>query len=451
MKSIYFVIIFILLTGYSSNILTINSEIKMDLKQEITIKPNVNPKNVILMIGDGMGYEQVKLARWVEVGKTGNLTMDTFPHKFSSDTNNLAGFLTDSAAGATAIATGSRTYNSKISQCWDGSNLKTIVEIAQELGLSTGIVTTTTIVHATPAAFAAHDYTRYNEENIALQLINSGVDVFFGGGEARFYGKETLIANAGYSIVTTKSQMDSATGKVWGFFASGHLEYEQNRLSYEPSIKDMTDKAIELLSANPNGFFLMVEGGKIDYAGHAHNQVNAALETIAFDKAVNSAYNFAKNDKNTLVLVTADHETGGLSVVGDTLSGPLPSTGNTESVNKTARINRANQINVDWHADYHTAINVPLFGYGSLSNDYINGSLLKNTDVFRMVRSHIDLTSSSSVSKCLSTAPYWESDLMKGDQTQFKIDVGINKDETVSFGAAIGGAFQTISLVTDDL
>lgn len=413
------------------------------------ISDNLSPsqggaKNVILMIGDGMGHEQIKLARWTEVGVQGKLAMEKLPIKLNVSTNNLDNFLTDSAASATAYATGSKTDNDRISKCNDGSNLKTITEIAQELGLKTGLVTTTRITHATPAAFGSHENSRNNVASIASQLVDSSIDAILGGGARDFdTSQQTTITYNGYNYIITNSELNSTSGKTWGLFANSHMNYESFKSPSEPTILEMTQKAIELLE-NANGFFLMVEGGRIDHAGHASDLINNALETINFDEAVNYAYEFAKLDGNTIVIVTADHETGGMEVLSENLSSPLPASGNNRAQNVTARTLRAGEINVSWLTSYHTSINVPFYAYGLPSAPSSN--VIENTEVFTIMKDYIDPINTIAISpncqKIVTNPVFWTTGIHVGDLVKYRI-TELNFD--VDIGVVINN---TIELVT---
>ncbi|MHA1906354.1 MAG: alkaline phosphatase [Candidatus Thorarchaeota archaeon] len=344
------------------------------------------PLSVILMIGDGMGYEHVKIAKWVEVGKNANLTMETLPYSYSVTTHSADAQITDSAAAATAYATGVKTNNNWVSIAPNGTELQTILEMAQINGKSTGVITTTTIQHATPAAFMTHVESRGDSSVITQQIIESaGVDVLMGGGSAFFseYQIEFMVAN-GYSLAEDKSTLEGITsGKVLGLFSEGQMYYEQERdINLTPSIWEMTDKSLELLSQDSDGFFLMVEGGRIDHGGHDNSKVDVVLETIAFDNAIEVALRFVEEHSDTILIVTADHETGGLMITSDSLNGVLPSTENTEMENRNIRIERANNINVTWNADYHTDSNVPLFIYGDAFEHYSIADVIDNVQLF---------------------------------------------------------------------
>ncbi|NHJ40954.1 MAG: hypothetical protein FK731_13065 [Asgard group archaeon] len=346
--------------------------------------------NIILMIGDGMGFEQIRLARYIEVGIDQNLTIERLNYNSSVITLNYLSEITDSAAAATAIATGVKTYNRRIAIAPNGSVVKTILEISQEYGKATGIVTTAFIQHATPASFMTHVIDRALYTEITNQIINdANVDILLGGGLDYFTLQQIeSMKNQDYNYVTNKTELESiSSGKILGLFANGYLDYDLEReYNVTPSIAEMTKKALEILEQNSSGFFLMVEGGRIDHACHANNKTNAALEGIAFDYAVREALNYVKNHDNTILIVTTDHETGGLAIVNENLDQNLPISGLTEEQNETIRITRANQIDVAWSTTGHTDFNVPFWAYGkALENTTIN-PLIDNTDIFYIMK-----------------------------------------------------------------
>ncbi|MGI6774306.1 alkaline phosphatase [Acetomicrobium sp.] len=288
------------------------------------------PKNIILMIGDGMGFSQLTLGRLAK----GSLAIEECPVGGAMTTHPLpsSGVITDSAAAGTALATGYKTDNGIISQTPEGKALYTVLENARDKGKATGLVTTTRITHATPAVFAAHIDDRDNENAIAEQLVNADVNVLLGGGLRHFIpeGHEGSKRNddrnlvkemesKGYAFAKDRQGLLDVTskdeGKILGLFKGSHMSYELDRdVKKEPSIAEMTKAALEILSKDQEGFFLMVEGGRIDHASHANDTPTTMTDMMAFDEAVKAALDFAKMDGNTLVIVTADHATGGLSI-----------------------------------------------------------------------------------------------------------------------------------------
>jgi alkaline phosphatase len=315
-------------------------------------KANDLAKAVILMIGDGMGYSEIAAARMEKAGMNlsvyngTSLNLDHLDYDGYVSTYSADSFITDSAPASTAMATGHKTNNGVISQDstavtkkQNGKNLTTILELAEKAGMSTGVVSTTRITHATPAAFYSHVNDRDNEAEIANQLVASGVDVVLGGGLKFFVGtNQTTPAGGkskrndnknilnesiakGYTFVYNGTSFEavnsSSTKMLLGLFDDDHMLYELQRANVkdpEPSLANLTDKAIQILSKNPKGYFLMVEGGRIDHASHAMSYNDTIADTLAFDAAVKIALDYANSHNDTLVIVTADHETGGLSL-----------------------------------------------------------------------------------------------------------------------------------------
>ena len=317
------------------------------------------PKNIILLIGDGMGPNQVAMAR---AAKGSALHMDGMPYKGTVTTNNVYGEITDSAAAGTAIATGVKTINGAIGIDKDGAVLPNIREYFAEKGKKTGIISTVSITDATPAAFGSHTSSRSNQNAIAGQFITNNIDLIMGGGGSYFSTDLRNVAtqNMEYDLITTKDELsETDADKILGLFAEGDFPYYSQGYSADiPTLEEMTEKAIELLD-NDEGFFLMSEGGAIDRAGHAMNIEYNIGETLEFDKAVKAALDFAEQDGNTLVIVTADHETGGLTY--------NESTGGYE-----------------FTSDYHTAADVPIYAYGVGAEKFAGA--MDNTDISRKIK-----------------------------------------------------------------
>jgi len=290
-------------------------------------------KNVIFFIGDGMGLESVDLSRIIIVGKDEYFTFETAPYVGIAKTFSANTLVTDSAAAGTALATGFKTNNSWLGVTPDEKKVKTLLEAAKEVGKSTGLITTVTITHATPAAFAAHTTSR-DEIPVADQYAEyKTADIYMGGGLAYFLPKSdpqskrednrNLIEEfkkAGYEFISTPEELDKAkapNGKLLGLFAVEHLPYYMDREFLKvnvPDLAEMTEKALDILSKNPKGFFLMVEGGKIDWANHVHDAATAAWEVYEFNEAIRVALDFINENPDTLIVITADHETGGIGL-----------------------------------------------------------------------------------------------------------------------------------------
>ncbi|MDR6227001.1 alkaline phosphatase [Desmospora profundinema] len=386
-------------------------------------------KNVIFLIPDGFDSSYATNYRWFK-GST-PVWDNMLVGMMKTDSNSSK--VTDSAAAGTAMATGVKTDNGKISVDPQGQELQTILEASIEAGKSSGLVATSTITHATPAVFASHVASRADEADIAPQLLER-VDVLLGGGKKFFLpeskgGKQkerNLIREArrdGYQWVQNKNQLQKAdSDKLLGLFADDTMAPELHREeTREPSLREMTEKSIQTLNKNEQGFFLMVEGSQIDWAGHAHDAAWAMHDTAAFEQAVKAAVDFAKKDGNTLVVVAGDHETSGMSVGGYgqyaakpeilrdvTATGERMATklnkkrSNAKTVLKTyanlditqkeaQRILDAHDptdaINaiisehalIGWSSSVHTGVDVPLYAYGPGSEHF--SSLKDNTDL----------------------------------------------------------------------
>ena len=277
------------------------------------------PRNVILFIGDGMGIGQVTAARLAN----GPLALDTMPVTGLVTTQALDSVVTDSAAAATALATGFKTNNGGISMLPDGTKPRTICELARELGKWIGLVTTDSITGATPAAFVAHVPKRGKEQGIAAQILASKAEVVLGGGRRQFLPTDAggmridgrdLIFEAkelGYEVATDGVQLDAAKGpKLLGLFADATMSDP----AAGPSLSQMTTRAISALKQNKRGYFLMVEQALTDTSGHANSAAGVVDAVSKLDSAVRAALDLAAKDKDTLVLVTSDHDTGGMAM-----------------------------------------------------------------------------------------------------------------------------------------
>ncbi len=294
------------------------------------------PKYVFMFIGDGMSYPQIYSAeayrgkalnpKTVGIGK---LNFTTFPIAGSATTFDSTSICPDSASTATSMATGQKTLSGVINMdVTKTTKFKTIAEMAKEKGYKVGIISSVSINHATPAAFYAHQPTRNNYYEIGVELANSSFDYFGGGGFLQQKGAKDdqkdiydVAKGKGYKVVNTKEEilaLSNKSGKVIAtnpvLDADKALPYEIDRSAGDLSLADFTRKGIDVLD-NSKGFFMMVEGGKIDWSCHANDAATTIHDTLAFDNAVGEAIKFYnKHPKETLILVTADHETGGLTI-----------------------------------------------------------------------------------------------------------------------------------------
>ncbi len=331
---------------------------------------------IILFIGDGMGVNQRLAAQWFAYGQDGSLIMDTLPVRGSQQTAAANTDVTDSAAAATALATGERTNYRYVGVDPQGENLTTILEHAQARGWSVGLVTTVQLAHATPAGFASHVTSRDYMLEIARQMLAAQVDVLLGGGEDDFLPGDqhgcypdpghrgdgsNLVEQAvedGYTYVCTAEELAaldlSSVDRLLGLFGDDELD-----TPFQPTLTEMTLAAIEILSRNPNGFFLMVEGGQIDWAGHDNIGHENIEFTLGLDAAVSNALVYATVNPNTLLIVTGDHETGGLTLNQDNVGsfkqdGPFA-------------MPDGSTFWVDWEIGSHTGVDIPVTALGPWS------------------------------------------------------------------------------------
>lgn len=326
------------------------------------------PKNIIICIGDGMGFEAVKAAGYYASGKTGTLSFEKFPYHAEIQTYAANTPMTDSAAAATAIATGHKVNNGVISMeiPGNGTPLKTLMEISQEANKRTGLVTTTYITHATPACFGAHNSQRNNLGEIAHDYLHlTRPNVLLGGGGNGI--TENRAESAGYTVITNREELfnlDTETEtRVSGQFGQSNIPYMFDGTSNLPHLSEMVTVALDLLTNHEDGFFLLLEGGRIDHAGHSNDIERQLLETVEFANAVQTIYERVSDDNDTIILVTADHETGGLQVQKNNGQGQIPK--------------------ITWTTGGHTISNVPLYGWGK-NAEHVNG-VLNNSDIIRIV------------------------------------------------------------------
>ena len=326
-------------------------------------------KNIILLIGDGMGLSQVSASQFYNK-KTSNF--ERFPVIRLTKTSSASDLITDSAAAATAFASGIKTYNGALGVNTDTLAVKTIVEEISKIGISTGIISTSSIVHATPAAFYTHTKNRSMYEDIATQLVSSDIDFFAGGGITYFNDrkdKRNLILELekkGFSINTeslpknTKPVFNKKQGYLLA--SNGMPKILDGRGEF---LTNATKLAIESLSSNEEGFFLMIEGAQIDWGGHDNDAEYLISELIDFDNTIGVALDFAKLNGETLVIVTADHETGGFTLAQD--NGDY------------------NKIKPVFSTGGHSATMIPVFAKGPNADDF--GGIYENTAIYNKMKS----------------------------------------------------------------
>lgn len=393
-------------------------------------------ENIIYMIPDGFSADYASNYR---VYKGEDAVWDDHL-KGMFTTHSADSAITDSAAAGTAMSTGEKTNNGVIGLDTEGNELETILEASQEDGKATGLVATSTITHATPAAFASHVDDRNNETEIARQMLANEVDVILGGGKSNFLpidqgGNQeelNLIEQAeeqGYEFVETQGELLESNDialkkgeKLLGLFADDALAPELHRAeTEEPSLAEMTETAIDILEEDKDGFFLMVEGSQIDWAGHDNDAGWAMSEVEAFEAAVKEAIDFAKKDGETLVVVAADHDTGGMTTgsngsldlnadlltnvtatgayMADQLNEERSNVSEVlethtgfelteeeiqaieEADNASLAINKvvSDRASIGWTSGNHTGADIPVYAYGPRADKFVG--FLDNTDL----------------------------------------------------------------------
>jgi len=337
------------------------------------VKKKKVPKNIIMMIADGTGISQISSTQFYHSNPS---NYERFKHIGLIKTSSASDLITDSAAGATSFASGIKTYNGAIGVNTDTIATPTILEELSERGYATGVIATSTITHATPASFYAHVKYRKMEEEIAEALTYSSVD-FFAGGGLKFFNnrsdqKDLLsdLTKNGFDVATSaiNPTMPTDPNKKYGFLLSdgGMPKMIDGRGSF---LYDATSLGISYLNKDKDGFFLMVEGSQIDWGGHANDADYLIGEMIDFDVVLGKVLDFAKKDQNTLVIVTADHETGGFTLASDE--------GNY------------NKIKPSFSTDGHSATMVPVFAYGPGAKDF--SGIYENTDIYKKIKALLKL------------------------------------------------------------
>ena len=326
------------------------------------------PKNIILLIGDGMGAAQIYAGM---TANGGDIYLENFTHTGFATTFAANRFVTGSAASGTALATGHKTNYGYIGVDTAGNPLMNVRELAQHLGKSTGVVSTSSVTHATPASFVGHQMSRNMEEEIAADFLTSGIDVFIGGGidffTKRKDGRNLLedLKSNDYQVATSLQELEAVkSGKLAGLLAPNGMERRSIRGDV---LVKASSKAMEILDDDPDGFFLMIEGSQIDWAGHDNDMPWIVEEMLDFDLTVGKVLEFAAENKETLVIVTADHETGGLTIED----------GNLET----------GYVKGDFTTGGHTGIMVPVFAFGPGAESF--AGFMDNTDIPKRIMKYL--------------------------------------------------------------
>jgi alkaline phosphatase len=334
---------------------------------------DVSSRSLIFFVGDGMGPEIVSIAkiyseeslgkelnmvRLANTGTTGYMT-----------THSQDRLVTDSAASGTAMATGQKTNNGMIGMSPDGQICTNLFEEAVASGRAVGVVTTTSVTDATPASFLAHAISREHHFGIAEQIVEGDATVVMGGGYLFFLPPErgkrwdgrNLAREAedrGFEVVFTREELEVAgDDRVIGLFARDAMPYERVRDAGDvPSLAEMTAKALEVLETDPDGFFLVVEGGRIDHAEHDNRIADALADLLAFDAAIGLAMEYQEDHESLTIVISADHDCGGPAITGGDYG--YPARGDLEHVmSNTCGF-------VRWVSGHHTGTMVPVFVRG---------------------------------------------------------------------------------------
>ena len=325
-----------------------------------SVSATKNPKNVIFLIGDGMGMAHIYAAM---VANGNKLELERCKYVGYTKTYCANRFTTDSGAGGTALATGFKTNYGMIGVTPDSIPVETILQQADRNGLATGMVVSCAITYVTPAAFIAHQPHRSMYEEVAADFLKTDIDVFIGGGrkyfEKRKDGRNLIqeLKEKGYQIAYDMDEVKKVkSGKLAGLI---HEDQPPKMPKRGDLLPDATMVAIDILKKNKNGFFLMVEGSQIDWGGHANDIEMIINEMLDFDKTIGKVLDFAEKDGNTLVVIASDHETGGLTLPnGDMEKGTVKASFSTKG---------------------HTGIPVPVFAFGPGAEDFIG--FMENTDI----------------------------------------------------------------------
>ena len=322
-------------------------------------------KNIIYLIGDGMGLSSVSMMQ-IENGYNSTI-FDLAENVALQKSYSADNRVTDSAASGTALATGYKTNNTFVGCTPDGVAVESLMDVAKAEGKATGVVVTTYLQHATPAAFYAHTPSRHNYHIITEQLVNSSLDVAIGGGMGHFRevykdGVKQVVTDNGFALVEEFAELETQSGDSRTLALLADWEVGSNSGAY---LADATREALRLLEVRgeDNGFVLMVEGSLIDGMGHANDAKAQQVEMQGFMGAIEVAVEYAKSHEGTLVVVTADHETGGLSIVS-----------------ADANFNLSEQgVEYRWTTNGHSGVMIPIYLYGT-ANESING-IVENTDI----------------------------------------------------------------------
>ena len=324
--------------------------------------------NIIFLIGDGMGLTQITSGMYAN----GNTTaLEGFEYIGLSKTHAVKNLVTDSAASGTAMACGEKTYNGVVGINSKNEDIPSILSYCDQKGYRTAVLATSSIVHATPASFYAHVNSRKKYEEIAGQLMSSPVDLFIGGGKKHFTKREdgqNLLKNASnpYEMVSSLEAFSASTSDKVGYLTYAE-EPPKKSMGRKPGLPDMLSATLNRLKKDGKPFFVMTEASQIDWGGHANELAYVVSEFIEFNQTIQVALDFAEKEGNTLVVVTADHETGGLALTRGNLS--------------------KKQVSGGFNTKGHSATMVPVFSYGP--NAEIFKGIYENTAIFHKMKTTV--------------------------------------------------------------
>ena len=366
-------------------------EIAIDLEvpEKKLKKVKDKAKNIILFIGDGMSISQITALRLSQGGPNSRVAVDEFPYSGKVLTHSANAIVTDSASSGTAFSTGIKTNNRALGVDVNGNPVENITEILDRSGFVSSVISTSEVTHATPAAFVAHASSRYLSDEISIQMSNSKIKNILGGGRKFFMAEEdggiredgiNLIekVKSNSKLITHKDELEDIAlyggEQVFGLFSDEHLRdtnTPENHMT-EPSIKEMLEFSINrsknFIQSGCNGFFVMAEASQIDWAGHGNDYEYLMREMLDLEEGIKWALEFAKKNVDTLVIVTADHETGGLLIEP---SDPRKYENPDVKFSFNTGIGRGS----------HTGVPVPIFAMGPGSENFTG--TLDNTDVHR--------------------------------------------------------------------
>jgi alkaline phosphatase len=344
-----------------SFLLTTCGENQTQIKKTKDSQELIKPKNIILLIGDGMGLSQVSITQYYGDERS---NFERFPTVGLIKTSSDSHVITDSGAGATAYAAGVKTYNKAIGMGPDSTAVESIIETISKTGYATGLVATSSIVHATPASFFAHVKTRYEYEEIATFLPTSEID-FFAGGGLKFFNKRKDSLDLITKLLSNDFQLDTVQLPASVSEKKHAILLAQNAMpkiseGRDDFLADASLLAIEKLKTNETGFFLMVEGSQIDWGCHDQEPDYVIKEQLDFDKTIGKILDYAKTDGQTLVIVTADHETGAFALAMDGRD--------------------YGKIKPSVYSGEHSAAMVPVFAFGPGAELF--GGIYENTEIY---------------------------------------------------------------------